>query len=352
MERRPNNLVKKCRVCGDKALGFNFNGLSCESCKIFFRRNALRYESFKCSKGMCVIDQSTRKCCPRCRLEKCFQIGMKKELIRNKRSSTDSLTSSHSPFSDDSGSANSPADPLANFQPYHRDLITELMNAKSIFNDEAQMKIVTHCKTIAEVFVHSAAYIRNIIKFCKSIESFKSLNQKDQLVLLKEFFIDHQAIHFSFVYNRESDGISMKMMNRDNEAVFIKLSIFYQWSKINVVSIFRQFIQIMSYEMENDQHIRNLLIAIQLFKAQENISNPELIRYHHYVYRYLLKRYLYNKYDNNFEKAEKKFEIFMTCFEELITIKELSSKIYSDVNSQINSRQALDVLNEILILDD
>ena len=48
-------------------------------------------------------------------------------------------------------------------------------------------------------------------------------------------------------------------MNRDNEAVFIKLSIFYQWSKINVVSIFRQFLQIMSYEMENDQHIRNLV---------------------------------------------------------------------------------------------
>lgn len=26
-------MTKKCRVCGDKALAFNFNGLSCESCK-------------------------------------------------------------------------------------------------------------------------------------------------------------------------------------------------------------------------------------------------------------------------------------------------------------------------------
>jgi len=31
---------KICGVCGDKALGFNFDAISCESCKAFFRRNA------------------------------------------------------------------------------------------------------------------------------------------------------------------------------------------------------------------------------------------------------------------------------------------------------------------------
>lgn len=33
---------KICGVCGDRALGYNFNAVSCESCKAFFRRNALR----------------------------------------------------------------------------------------------------------------------------------------------------------------------------------------------------------------------------------------------------------------------------------------------------------------------
>ena len=33
---------KVCLVCGDKALGYNFNAISCESCKAFFRRNAFR----------------------------------------------------------------------------------------------------------------------------------------------------------------------------------------------------------------------------------------------------------------------------------------------------------------------
>lgn len=32
----------ECRVCGAPAHGYNFNQITCESCKAFFRRNALR----------------------------------------------------------------------------------------------------------------------------------------------------------------------------------------------------------------------------------------------------------------------------------------------------------------------
>ncbi|CAF4996593.1 unnamed protein product, partial [Rotaria sp. Silwood1] len=33
----------ECRVCGAPAHGYNFDQITCESCKAFFRRNALRY---------------------------------------------------------------------------------------------------------------------------------------------------------------------------------------------------------------------------------------------------------------------------------------------------------------------
>ncbi|XP_045475500.1 nuclear hormone receptor HR96 [Harmonia axyridis] len=73
---------KVCGVCGDKALGFNFNAITCESCKAFFRRNALVQKDFKCPfSEHCTITPVTRRFCQKCRLDKCFSIGMCKNLI-------------------------------------------------------------------------------------------------------------------------------------------------------------------------------------------------------------------------------------------------------------------------------
>ncbi|KAF5284694.1 hypothetical protein FQR65_LT13447 [Abscondita terminalis] len=73
---------KICGVCGDKALGCNFNAVTCESCKAFFRRNALTNKEFKCPfSEQCDITTVTRRFCQRCRLEKCFSIGMRKDYI-------------------------------------------------------------------------------------------------------------------------------------------------------------------------------------------------------------------------------------------------------------------------------
>lgn len=73
---------KVCVVCGDKALGYNFNAVTCESCKAFFRRNAPLNKEFQCPfNETCEITVITRRFCQRCRLEKCFNAGMKKEYI-------------------------------------------------------------------------------------------------------------------------------------------------------------------------------------------------------------------------------------------------------------------------------
>lgn len=73
---------KVCMVCGDKALGYNFNAVTCESCKAFFRRNALSSKGFTCPfNESCEVTIVTRRFCQRCRLEKCFRIGMRKEYI-------------------------------------------------------------------------------------------------------------------------------------------------------------------------------------------------------------------------------------------------------------------------------
>uniref|UniRef100_A0A0R3S0L7 Nuclear receptor domain-containing protein n=1 Tax=Elaeophora elaphi TaxID=1147741 RepID=A0A0R3S0L7_9BILA len=76
------SLEKSCKVCGDRAIGYNFSVITCESCKAFFRRNANRQESLKCPFNQkCVINVLKRRFCQSCRLQRCFQVGMKKEWI-------------------------------------------------------------------------------------------------------------------------------------------------------------------------------------------------------------------------------------------------------------------------------
>lgn len=42
MDKPPKN-ERFCLVCGTKAQGYNFNAITCESCKAFFRRNAYKF---------------------------------------------------------------------------------------------------------------------------------------------------------------------------------------------------------------------------------------------------------------------------------------------------------------------
>ncbi|VBB28183.1 unnamed protein product [Acanthocheilonema viteae] len=83
---------KSCKVCGDRAIGYNFSVITCESCKAFFRRNANRQESLKCPFNQkCVINVLKRRFCQSCRLQRCFQVGMKwtmREGYRKHRLST------------------------------------------------------------------------------------------------------------------------------------------------------------------------------------------------------------------------------------------------------------------------
>ncbi|CAB3410176.1 unnamed protein product [Caenorhabditis bovis] len=73
---------KVCRVCGDKAFSYNFNVITCESCKAFFRRNANKEKEIRCPfNEKCEINIVSRRFCQRCRLAKCFNVGMKKEWI-------------------------------------------------------------------------------------------------------------------------------------------------------------------------------------------------------------------------------------------------------------------------------
>ncbi|CAG2114298.1 unnamed protein product, partial [Medioppia subpectinata] len=63
----------------------NYGAISCASCKAFFRRNSFKHKKFVCIlNDDCLLSIETRNNCKKCRIDKCFQIGMKKEIIRQK----------------------------------------------------------------------------------------------------------------------------------------------------------------------------------------------------------------------------------------------------------------------------
>ncbi|CAF1151170.1 unnamed protein product [Adineta ricciae] len=82
VRKKSTDLV--CVICGDRAIGFNYDAVSCNSCKEFFRRNAHHpIENIRClkSRGQCPVGYEMRRKCARCRLDKCLRMGMRRDSI-------------------------------------------------------------------------------------------------------------------------------------------------------------------------------------------------------------------------------------------------------------------------------
>lgn len=74
--------AKVCGVCGDRAKSYHFGGISCDSCKAFFRRSVQNGARFQCPyEGCCRITVASRKCCQSCRFKKCLSIGMEQSWV-------------------------------------------------------------------------------------------------------------------------------------------------------------------------------------------------------------------------------------------------------------------------------
>lgn len=71
-----------CGVCGDRAKSYHFGGISCDSCKAFFRRSVQNESKFQCpNRGNCRITLASRKSCQACRFAKCIAIGMESSWV-------------------------------------------------------------------------------------------------------------------------------------------------------------------------------------------------------------------------------------------------------------------------------
>jgi len=85
--QRPLNL--QCGVCGAPAADvLHYGSFACYSCRAFFRRAVGENKKYDtCARGGddCVVDIVSRTNCKKCRLMKCFEIGMKTEKVAKRK---------------------------------------------------------------------------------------------------------------------------------------------------------------------------------------------------------------------------------------------------------------------------
>ncbi|CAG2104241.1 unnamed protein product [Medioppia subpectinata] len=183
----------------------NFCATTCESCKAFFRRTALRITVLHCaSNGLCEITAQTRKLCQKCRLQKCLAIGM-----RNDKELSEQIDEINSCLTGETEATKQirqksaamaivpivkPIVDYCGINQLESSRMTELSDACLVFNypslsdnrvtttDLLELMIITNRMT--EVL------IQDVITFTKRLRGFQKFCADDQLALLKHGFLD------------------------------------------------------------------------------------------------------------------------------------------------------------------
>ncbi|KAI1703999.1 ligand-binding domain of nuclear hormone receptor domain-containing protein [Ditylenchus destructor] len=80
--------ILKCSICDDSADGQHFGVDACRACAAFFRRSIANDMKYICRfENNCEISRVYRCMCRSCRLQKCFESGMKRESVQISRTS-------------------------------------------------------------------------------------------------------------------------------------------------------------------------------------------------------------------------------------------------------------------------
>uniref|UniRef100_A0A8C0P0F5 Nuclear receptor subfamily 1 group I member 3 n=1 Tax=Canis lupus familiaris TaxID=9615 RepID=A0A8C0P0F5_CANLF len=202
---------RNCMVCGDRATGYHFHALTCEGCKGFFRRTVSKSTGLTCPfAGSCKVNKAQRRHCPACRLQKCLDAGMRKEMILSaealalRRAKQAQRRAQQAPLQ---------------LSKEQKELVQTLLGAhtrhvRTMFDQFVQFRPPAHLFThyqrlpipvpVMPLLVHLADIntfmVQQVIKFTKDLPLFRSLPMEDQISLLKGAAVEicHIALNTTF----------------------------------------------------------------------------------------------------------------------------------------------------------
>ncbi|XP_013775695.2 vitamin D3 receptor-like [Limulus polyphemus] len=352
----PTRQPKFCKVCGDKAKSYHFGGLSCDSCKAFFRRSvqSTGYKNFQCPyKRICEITISSRKCCQFCRFHKCVAIGMEKswvmteeERLRILRIRTAKRQHQHDMYPKPGRKHQMDYYPeINNIRKFltEEDIrcIESIMNSyqvsymtiafsSSLCNnayDRSPIEILDMFFTVVKQFAH----------FAQQLCSFSVIPRYDQEILLRTGVMELCFLRGAYMFNENH------MCWPDHEKMFCKASpklLAEDLKKLVTTELFEKhmkFIEGVKDLQIDEPTLMILLVTVLLSSDRPGLQNVDLVAREQEKYCVLLKNYMLWRYG-----ASRASVLYPKLFLKLPNLRELTD-IHSDYYLSLNKLEVQEI---------
>ncbi|XP_035238629.1 retinoic acid receptor gamma-A-like [Anguilla anguilla] len=206
----PPRVYKPCFVCQDKSSGYHYGVSSCEGCKGFFRRSIQKNMVYTCHRDKnCQINKVTRNRCQYCRLQKCFEVGMSKEAVRNDRNKKKKDVKEEAVLPESYELSGELEELVNKVSKAHQETCPSLCQlGKYTTNSSSDHRVQLDLGLWDKFSELSTKCIIKIVEFAKRLPGFTSLTIADQITLLKSACLDILMLRICTRYTPEQDTMT------------------------------------------------------------------------------------------------------------------------------------------------
>ncbi|RVE72766.1 hypothetical protein OJAV_G00041160 [Oryzias javanicus] len=206
----PPRVYKPCFVCQDKSSGYHYGVSSCEGCKGFFRRSIQKNMVYTCHRDKnCQINKVTRNRCQYCRLQKCFEVGMSKEAVRNDRNKKKKDVKEEIVLPENYELSGELEELVNKVSKAHQETFPSLCQlGKYTTNSSAEHRVQLDLGLWDKFSELSTKCIIKIVEFAKRLPGFTTLTIADQITLLKSACLDILMLRICTRYTPEQDTMT------------------------------------------------------------------------------------------------------------------------------------------------
>ncbi|XP_076333593.1 thyroid hormone receptor beta-like isoform X1 [Tachypleus tridentatus] len=331
---------KVCGVCGDRAKSYHFGGISCDSCKAFFRRSVQNegYKNFHCPyEGKCEITLSSRKCCQYCRFQKCVSIGMEKGWVMTEEERLHLLRSRMERKQRQGASESDKPPQKVNISDYDPDIndvgkyltendvrsIETLINAYEISYHTISFseKLTPHTseRSRTEILDMFFTVIKQFSHFAQNLECFSYIPQRDQEVLLRSGVMEMCFLRGAYVFDEKRGCWPERKKILYKDAPSLKAE---DIKKLVSPALYEKHMKFIAgiKELDPDEPTVMLLLVIVLLSPdRSNLVNVDLVTNQQEKYYILLKNYMLWRYGPDHTAA-----LYPKLFLKLPDLRELN----------------------------